>query len=156
MTATSPGDNKLSAASNMVAGQERNRLRWLVGIWSAQILLALLFGAAGAMKVTMSPEALAAAGMSEALVLPPWLLHFIGLSELAGAVGIVLPTLTGIMPRLTPLAALGLTTIQVLAIGFHLGRGEFAAMAPINLTLLGLSLFVLWGRTRRSTAVARW
>jgi putative oxidoreductase len=156
MTATSPGDNKLSAASNMVAGQERNRSRWLVGIWSAQILLALLFGAAGAMKVTMSPEALAAAGMSEALVLPPWLLHFIGLSELAGAFGVVVPTLTGIVPRLTPLAALGLATIQVLAIGFHLGRGEFAAMAPINLTLLGLSLIVLWGRTRRAPAGARW
>ena len=108
------------------------------------------------MKVTMSPEALAAAGMSEAFVLPPWLLHFIGLSELAGAVGVIVPTLTGIMPRLTPLAALGLATIQVLAMGFHLGRGEFAAMAPINLTLLGLSLFVLWGRTRRAPACARW
>ncbi len=156
MTATSSGDSKLSATSSMVEGHGRNRSTWRAGIWSAQILLALLFGAAGAMKVTMSPEALAAAGMSEALVLPPWLLHFIGLSELAGAAGIILPTLTGIMPRLTPLAALGLATIQVLAIGFHLGRGELAAMAPINLTLLGLSLFVLWGRTRKAPAVARW
>jgi hypothetical protein len=146
MTATSTGDSKLRPASSRVAGQGRNHPTWLVGIWSAQILLALLFGAAGAMKVIMSPEALG---------LPPWLLHFIGLSELAGAVGIVLPTLTGIMPRLTPLAALGLATIQVLAIGFHLGRGEFTAMAPINLTLLGLSLFVLWGRTRRPPAGAR-
>jgi hypothetical protein len=45
-----------------------------------------------------------------------------------------------IKPVLTPLAALGFTTIQFLALGFHVARGELAQMAPINLTLLDLSV----------------
>lgn len=75
-------------------------------------------------------------GMSHAGVLPYWLLRFLGISELAGALGIILPALTRIKPVLTPLAALGFTTIQLLALGFRVARGELAQMAPINLTLL--------------------
>ena len=54
--------------------------------------------------------------------------------------------LTGILPWLTPLAAIGLSLIQVLAIGFHARRNETAKSLPMNLVLLALSLFVLWGR----------
>jgi hypothetical protein len=78
-----------------------------------------------------------------------WFIRFIGLCELAGAIGIILPAATRILPFLTPLAALGFVTIQVLAIGFHAIRGETAMSWPINALLLGLSLFVLWGRTRK-------
>ena len=66
-----------------------------------------------------------------------------------------MPALTRIKPVLTPLAALGFATIQVLAIGFHTMRGEFAEAAPINLLLLGLSLFVVWGRLRKAPIAAR-
>jgi hypothetical protein len=58
----------------------------------------------------------------------------------------VLPMWTGILPWLTPLVALGFAVIQVLAIGVHHRRNEMAQALPINLVLLGLSLFVLWGR----------
>ncbi len=58
--------------------------------------------------------------------------------------------LTRIRPGLTPLAALGFVTIQILAIGFHVVRGEIASSAPLNALLLGLSLFVLWGRTKKA------
>jgi len=71
------------------------------------------------------------------------------------AIGVVLPALTRIKSILVPLAALGFSILQVLAIGFHIMRGEFAQMAPINLTLLGLSLFVLWGRIKKSPIAAR-
>lgn len=63
-----------------------------------------------------------------------------------GACGLVLPMLTGILPWLTPLAAVGLCVIQVLAIaGEHLPRKEYSAL-PLNAVFLGLSLFIVFGR----------
>ena len=94
-------------------------------------------------------------GMKDTLDIPAWLLSFIGVCEVAGAFGMILPALTRILLRLTPLAALGFATLQVLALGFHFMRGELAMMAPINLTLLGLSLFVLWGRTQKAPIAPR-
>lgn len=69
--------------------------------------------------------------------------------------GILLPALTRILPRLTPLAALGFVTIQVLAIGFHAVRSELGMAMPLNLVLLGLSLFVLWGRATKLPIAGR-
>jgi uncharacterized membrane protein YphA (DoxX/SURF4 family) len=143
---TSAQSNKPLSSESRSGG---TRLAWQVGIWSAQILLFLAFGPVGLMKTFLSPEALVGMGVSFARDVPYWLLRFIGVSELAGSLGIVLPALTRVMPFFTPLAALGFVTIQVLAIGFHIMRGEFAMMAPLNFALLGLSLFVLWGRTRK-------
>jgi hypothetical protein len=74
------------------------------------------------------------------------LVRFVGIAEILGPIGLILPMLTGILPWLTPLAAIGLAIIQVLAIGFHARRGETAKTLPANLVLLALSLFVVWGR----------
>jgi len=127
---------------------------WPVALWSTQLLLALFFGMTGLMKTFMSPEALLANGVSSALDLPYWLLRFIGISEIAGAIGIILPAATRILPFLTPLAALGFASIQVLAIGFHTMRGEFV-MLPLNFALLGLALLVAWGRTKKLVVASR-
>ncbi|WP_161915578.1 DoxX family protein [Methylosinus sp. C49] len=132
----------------------RPSLGWRATLWIAQILLSLLYGAAGAMKSIATPEALATMGVAYATDIPFWLLRFIGYSELAGAVGIVLPALIGVEPGLTPLAAAGFSIIQVLAIGFHIMRGETNALS-MNLPLLGLSLFVLWGWIRRPPVASR-
>lgn len=70
---------------------------------------------------------------------------FVGASEILGALGLVLPSLTGILPWLTPLAALGLAIVMVLAAILHVKRGENQAIG-INLVLLLLSLFVAYGR----------
>ena len=59
-----------------------------------------------------------------------------------------------ILPRLTVLAALGCAVLQVLALGFHVSRGE-AMVVPLNFVLLGLSLLVLWGRARRAPILPR-
>ena len=98
------------------------------------------------MKSFVSPQALVGMGITYATQIPYWLLRFIGICEAAGAIGVVLPALT----RIRPLAALGFVTIQILAIGFHVVRGEIASSAPLNALLLGLSLFVLWGRTKKA------
>jgi uncharacterized membrane protein YphA (DoxX/SURF4 family) len=123
---------------------------WQIVLWIAQILLCAMFGMSGAMKTFMSPETLASAGIAWATDVPLWLVRFIGVCELAGAIGIILPALTRIKPFLTPFAALGFAAIQVLAIGFHAIRGEIAMTAPVNALLLGLSLLVLWGRTKKA------
>jgi hypothetical protein len=65
---------------------------------------------------------------------PQGLVTFIGISELLGGLGLVLPQLSGILPWLTPLAALGLALIMLLAMGFHARRREPQAIA-INLVL---------------------
>jgi len=124
---------------------------WNIGLWIAQLLLFLAFLAAGQMKLFTPIDELSA-------VLPyaaemPGLVRFIGLSEILGAVGVVLPALTRILPKLTILAATSLLVVMVLAIGFHLSRGEF--MIVPNLVLGGLAGLVAWGRSRIAVIPAR-
>ena len=78
------------------------------GLWVAQALLAALFLFAGAMKFVMPDEALAAQGPFSVSFI-----HFIGVCEILGAVGLVLPWATGVARWLTPLAAEGLVIIMV-------------------------------------------
>ena len=72
--------------------------------------------------------------------------RFVGTAELLGALGLFLPLLTGVLPWLTPLAAVGLAVIQLLAIFTeHLPKKEYNVI-PINMVLLALSIFVVAGR----------
>jgi uncharacterized membrane protein YphA (DoxX/SURF4 family) len=127
---------------------------WSIGLWVAQVLLALVFGAAGVMKL-MTPIADLATMMNWVAVSPEALVRFIGLVELAGALGMILPALTRILPFLTPLAALGFAIIQVLAIGTHASLGETGSTLPMNLVLLALALFVAWGRWKKAPIAPR-
>lgn len=127
---------------------------WTIGLWVAQILLAFVFGAAGVMKL-FTPVADLGAMMNWVTVSPEWLVRFIGAVEFLGAIGVILPALTRILPWLTPLAALGFFVIQVLAIGTHASLGEMAMTLPINLVLLALSAFVAWGRWKKEPIAAR-
>lgn len=118
-----------------------------ISLWVAQVLLALAFGMAGAMK-TFTPLAelatkLAWVSSAGALV------RFIGISELAAAIGLILPAATRIKPSLTPLAGAGLVVIMVLALAFHAVQGEFSSL-PVNLVLGGLAAFVAWGRFKKA------
>jgi hypothetical protein len=113
-------------------------------LWAAQIVLALLYGMAGMMKTTQPIPNLARMIVWPGDV-PAGFVRFIGISEALAALGMVLPIVTGILPWLTPLAAVCLSIIQVLAIGFHARRGETGKTLPMNLVFLCLSLFVAWG-----------
>ena len=73
------------------------------------------------------------------------LVTFIGIAELAGALGLILPALTKILPILTTWAAIGLATIMVLATGFHLWRGETSHVV-VTVILLALAAFVVYAR----------
>jgi hypothetical protein len=77
---------------------------------------------------------------------PQSLFVFIGVCEFLGGVGLILPAMTGIKPKLTAFSAIGLTLIMVLAAIFHIVRGEFSFFLPMNLVLAGVSAFIAYGR----------
>ena len=110
-------------------------------LWVIQGLLALLFLLRGGEKLLMSAEVLAAR-----TPLPDLLYRFIGLAEVFGAIGLILPGLLHIRPILTPLAAVGLSFITLSATVLTLagGQGLVGALTPFNVALL--SGFVAYGR----------
>lgn len=112
-------------------------------LWVAAALLAALYLMAGIMKGTQPIEKLA--GQMKWPGEYPRLTRFVGWAEVLGAIGLILPLLTGILAWLTPLAALCLVLVQILAIGFHLRRSE-PQVLPVNIVLLALAIFVAWGR----------
>ncbi len=127
---------------------------WNIGLWVAQALLAAMFLMAGATKLMSGSAELVAMGMGWAENAPFLLIKFIGLSEVAGALGLILPAATRIKPNLTKLAAAGLAVIMVLAAGLHIFRGEFEVV-PMNVILFALAAFVIWGRTNKAPIAPR-
>lgn len=114
-------------------------------LWAAAAVLASLYLMAGTMKATRPiPQLAGMIGWPGDVPVP--FVRFIGIVEILGPLGLILPLATGIMGWLTPLAAIGLSIIQVLAIGFHAQRGETSKTLPMNLAFLALSAFVAWGR----------
>ena len=127
---------------------------WTIGLWVAQILLAAMFLMAGATKLMSGSAELVEMGMGWAENAPFLLIKFIGFAEVAGALGLILPAATRIMPNLTKLAAAGLAVIMVLAAGLHITRGEFEVV-PVNVILFALAALVIWGRTNKAPIAPR-
>ncbi|MGG7465769.1 DoxX family protein [Plantibacter sp. YIM 135347] len=93
-------------------------------LWVVQILLAVGFVAIGSMKIVMSGDKIRTNYGTA-----PWLIRLLGTAEVLGAIGLILPGLTGIAPFLTPLAATGLAIVMVGALAVHVRRKEFASLA---------------------------
>src|SRR5947207_2021195 len=115
-----------------------------IALWVVQILLALAFGMAGIMKVTQPIDRLEAR-MGWVKSVGPRGVRLIGSLEILGAIGLILPAVTGILPWLTPLAATGLVFTMIGALITHGRRGEYSQIG-INVVLLLLALFVAYGR----------
>jgi uncharacterized membrane protein YphA (DoxX/SURF4 family) len=110
-----------------------------------QILLALAFLMAGLMKATQPIDRLATRmGWVKDFQVP--IVRLIGTLEILGAIGLILPALTGIAPVLTPIAAVGLVIVMVGAMVTHARRNEFVGHAMVNIVLLLLAAFVVYGR----------
>lgn len=124
-----------------------------VGLWVVQGLLAFAFLASGAMKL-FTPLADLATKMAWVPSAGEPLVRFIGASEVLGALGLVLPSLTRIQPGLTALAGAALALVMVLGAGTHLAFDE-ARLVPVNVVLGGLAVFVAWGRFSRSPIAPR-
>jgi uncharacterized membrane protein YphA (DoxX/SURF4 family) len=113
-------------------------------LWIVAIILAAAFVMAGAMKVSQPPEKLAPK--------MPWVndysagtVKLVGAAEILGGIGLILPRATGIATVLTPLAAVGLAVIMVLAAIHHGRKGETQGVI-VNVVLFILSAFVAIGR----------
>jgi hypothetical protein len=124
-----------------------------VTLWIVQLLLAAFFLLAG-VNHGLRPIAEAAQSSPWITGIPAWLARFIGFAELAGAVGVVLPAATRVMPWLTPLAAAGLALIMALAVPFHVMRGE-ASVVAFNIVPALLAAFVAWGRWKLAPIAPR-
>jgi hypothetical protein len=111
-------------------------------LWIVQGLLALLFLFAGGMKLVLPVETLTAQ-----MPLAGLFVRFIGVAEVLGAVGLILPGLLRIRPGLTPLAAAGLVILMIGATVFTLAyAGAVLALIPVVVGLL--AAFVAYGRWR--------
>jgi uncharacterized membrane protein len=124
-----------------------------MGLWVSQILLATAFGIFGMMKATQPIDQLAEM-MKWVPTMPPAFVRTLGVLEVLGAVGLLLPSLTRIKPRLTVIAALCIIVLQILAMGLHIMRGEAEALG-LNAILIALAAFILWGRSKKSVIVPR-
>jgi uncharacterized membrane protein YphA (DoxX/SURF4 family) len=111
-------------------------------VWIVSGLLAAMFLLSGAMKVPATKASLAAnPRMGWAAPFPIELIKLIGIAEIAGAAGLILPRLFDTATWLTPTAAVGLAVVMAGAIITHTRRSEFTN-AAINAVLLALAVFV--------------
>src|SRR2546421_8465265 len=124
----------------MDIGRERSTMN--VALWIVQGLLATLFLFAGGAKLVLPLDQ-----MAGPVPLPGWFLRFIGVAEVLGALGLVLPGLLRIRPGLTPLAATGLVIIMIGAT-IVMWAGGMVAVALMNLVVTLLAAFVAYGRWR--------
>ena len=116
-----------------------------LALWIIAIVLAVVFAASGLMKQFVPKDKLVAAGQGWAQDFSPSTIRLIGLAEILGAIGLVLPAAVHIAPILVPLAAVGLAVVMVGAAAVHARRKE-APMVAMNVVLLLLAVVVAWGR----------
>jgi uncharacterized membrane protein YphA (DoxX/SURF4 family) len=133
-------------------------------LWILQILWGVFFSFTGFGKILAYDPAVWNQMLHNVAwfsAVPQGLFVFIGVCEFLGGVGLILPAMTGVKPKLTPFAAIGLTLVMILAAIFHVVRGEFNFFVPLNLVLGGVAAFIAYGRliampiAERSTSTLR-
>ena len=116
-----------------------------LALWIVAIVLAVVFAASGLLKQFVPKDKLVTSGQGWAHDFSPTSIRLIGLAEILGAIGLVLPAAVHVAPILVPLAAVGLALVMAGAAAVHARRKE-APMVAMNAVLLVLAVFVAWGR----------
>jgi len=118
-------------------------------LWILQVVTGIFWSVTGFGKVLCMNSTV----WNQTLPRVPWfsaipqgLFVFIGICEFLGGVGLILPAITGVKPKLTSLAAVGLALVMLLAAGFHIMRGEYSGFLTFNLAMAGISAFIAYGR----------
>lgn len=119
-------------------------------LWVLQVLLAVVFIAHGLLLLMPPPDIAAQMLMS----LPRSFWVFLGVAEVAAAMGLTLPGLTRVMPWLVSWAAAGIMIVMISAIGYHIVRGEISS-AAVTFVLLIMATFVAYMRLRVMPIAAR-
>jgi uncharacterized membrane protein YphA (DoxX/SURF4 family) len=116
-----------------------------LALWIVAIVLAAVFAASGLMKQFVPKDKLVTSGQGWAQDFSPTNIRLIGLAEILGAIGLVLPAAVRIAPILVPLAAVGLALVMAGAVVVNARRKDGATIA-VNLVLIAVAVFVAWGR----------
>src|ERR1700752_1271314 len=116
-----------------------------LALWIVEGVLAASFAGSGLMKLVVPKDKLVSSGQGWAQDYTPTNIRLIGLVELLGAAGLIVPAVTHIAPILVPLAAVGLALVRGGAAPVH-GRRKEAMNIGVNAVLLVLAVFVAWGR----------
>lgn len=119
-------------------------------LWVLQVLLAVVFIAHGLLLLMPPPDIAAQMLMS----LPRWFWVFLGMAEVAAAIGLTLPGLTRVKPWLASWAAAGIMIVMISATGYHIIRGEISS-AAVTFVLLIMATFVAYMRLRVMPIAAR-
>jgi len=115
-----------------------------IGLWIVQVSLLGIYGAYGVYKTFFTEKAKEKMTWTNGRT--DNFIRFVGIAELLGGLGVVLPMLTGTFPSMTVLAAVGLTLIQGFAsFTEHLPKKEYKFL-PLNLYFAAMSIFVVVGR----------
>jgi uncharacterized membrane protein YphA (DoxX/SURF4 family) len=138
--------------STMTADRRAEGIVVNIVLWILQIILALTNLSAGVQHILLPPNLPAAFAWMYDIPTVPNIV--IGVLEVAAALGLILPGLTRIQTRLTPLAALGISLTMVGAIVFHITRGEYQNVL-FNIFFLALATVVAYGRWRVNPLKAR-
>ena len=120
-----------------------------VTLWIFQILWGIFYAFTGFGKILCINSAVWNMMLPRVLwfsAVPQPLFVFIGVVEFLGGVGLILPAMTGVKPKLTMWAAIGLTLVMLFAAAFHIARGEFHFFVPTNLVLGAGTAFIGYGR----------
>jgi hypothetical protein len=116
-----------------------------LALWIVAIVLAVVFTGSGLLKELVPKDKLVTAGQGWAQDYSQTNIRLIGLAEVLGAIGLILPAVVHIAPILVPLAAVGLVLVMVGAAAVHARRNEPMNVA-VNVVLIALAIFVAWGR----------
>ncbi|HXL58357.1 MAG TPA: DoxX family protein [Chitinophagaceae bacterium] len=114
-------------------------------LWGAQWITAFIFMYSGINKSIFSEQKLVAKGQTGVEGLPLPLIRFIGVSEIFGAVGLIVPWWINILPILTPIAAICFAVMMILAARIHYKRKEYKNVLT-NTVIFLLCLFITYGR----------
>lgn len=124
-----------------------------IGLWVAQALVGALMLMGGFMKLT-TPIAELSKMMAWTGDFPEMIVRGLALLDIAGGVGIILPSLLKIKPNLTPLSAICIVFLMVAAITMHVSRGEVSVIG-FNFVMIAMAGFVYWGRTKKVQILAK-
>lgn len=121
-------------------------------LWVAQILVALFLVTGAVLK--FQPIEKIAAMMPWAGQVPAAVVRLLGVIDLLGALGLILPSLLRIKPLLAVWAAIGVVVLMVCATIFHVSRGE-ASVVGVNIFCAFIATFIAWGRLKKAPITAK-
>ncbi|PSL23044.1 DoxX family protein [Chitinophaga ginsengisoli] len=130
-----------------MTNQQQSSKALNISLWIAQVFVAAIFIWAATSKLFQPIEKIAAMWPWTGEV-PSLMVRLLGVVDLLGGLGLILPSLLRIKPRLTAYTAIAIIALMVCASIFHIARGE-AAVIGFNIFMAAIAAFIAWGRLKQ-------